>query len=298
MADKMASRISVGLLAAVTMSLVLQPAMLARDGFSGGSGGARSYIPGTHYGGYPIGTQSAGQYAGNNIGRSYGMNHADAGPWWWYGGGGYGAGVGSGVGLGGMNDSSNQLLYPTADGPQPTTAPVPSYQTEMADTQVTERATPHVDGPSMSLAPDSLDMPKASSYFKGFWNDINMGGAGQVQQQPQLQLAANTADQETFAHPRVQSRLSPVQFNSSAAVRSELTPKLQEAEQMFIDLKQQGKLGTFDLEPLEKQWRELKRRAGEVDTIQNSTEQQTEEGHLINDIADFEFQLKGHIDTP
>ncbi len=302
MADKMASRISLGLLAAVVMSLAIPSALFARDGFEAGGVGARSaYMPGVNQGGYPIGTQSSGQYAGS-LGGGY---RGGSAAWWQgagYGYGGYGGGASYGPGgvYGGMNNYSNQLLYPTADGPQPTTTPVPDYQTEMADTQITNHAVAHKDGPSMGFEDETPDMPKASSYFAGFWNDINAGGANSA---VSAQVASNNSPAPTqgvarnFDHPVVQSRLSSVQFNSSIAVRTELTPRLQEVAQMFQDLKTTNKLGTFDIDPLEQQLTELRRRAKEVVAIQNSVEQKAEEGKLLNSISEFEYQLKQHIDT-
>jgi hypothetical protein len=305
MANKMASRISGGLLAAVALSLVLQTASFAERGFSAGGGNmSRSaYMGGVNRGGYPIGTMSSSQYGGSLQNRY--SPAMQAGPWWWYGGGGLGATTytgstaGWGYGMGGMGMGYNpeELLYPTADGPQPTTTPVPTYQTEAMDNLATAHQVIHTDGPSMSFQ-DDMDMPKASSYFKGFWNDINEGqsvAAQQVASVPSVQPNSGTA--RNFDHPVVQSRLStPVQFNSKVAVRSELKPQLQEAEQMFMDLKTSGKLGTFDIEPLESKLLDLRQRARQVDNIDNSVEQRAEEGRLINSIKQFEYELRQHID--
>lgn len=315
MADKLASRISLGLLAALAMSVGVQPVQAAGFGGGGVGGGVHSgYMPGTTAG-YPIGTQSAGQYA-NSIGRANGVNYRDYGPWWWYGGGGYGAGLptngymyggGGGIGVGNtpngtqIIETQQQPLYPTADGPMPTTTPHPDYATEATDNLATQHPDLHNSGPSMSLQPDDLDMPKASSYFHGFWRDMQMSqqlaGNG-----PSLQVASDTApvaaSAKPFQPPVVQSRLSSPSFTSNGAVvRSELKPKLQEAEQLFTDLKQTGKLGTFDIDPLETQWKDLKQRATEIANIQNSVEQKAEEGKLINQISDFEYQLRQHVDS-
>lgn len=323
MADKLASRISVGLLAAVAISLGVLPV----HAMGYGAGMSRSgYIPGTTAG-YPIGTMSAGQYSNMQpIGRQNGVDYRDAGPWWWYGGGdagygGYGGGIGYGAGGFGVGDTPNgtqiiqtqqQPLYPTADGPMPTTTPHPDYATEATDNLATRAPDLHNSGPSMSLTPDDMHMPKVSSYFKGFWQDMQMGqqlassqADGQMTSQQATgqvvasNVAPHTATAGSFQPPVVQSRLSSVNFRSGTAyaVRTELKPKLQEAEQQFQDLKAQGKIGTFDVQPLETQWADLKRRATEIDKIQNSVEQRAEEGKLINDISDFEYQLKQHVDN-
>lgn len=286
MADKFMTRLSVGLLAALSLGVAVLPSAKAEDtAFSGAAMGRGSWM--------------------NNYNRGYTVGIGGYGAPWW-GGGGYGGSN--------MVDVSNQLLYPTADGPQPTTTPVPSYATEAADAQMTSHPVPHQEGPSMSFRDDFPDMTKASSYFKGFYQDMRAGamyggpGGGPAQQQcppqsmPRLAHHVST-DYDTppgshFDHPVVQSRLSGSGIAASNSnrieVMSELRPQLQDAEQLFSDLKAQDKLGTFDLEPLEAQMVDLRRRAREVSRIQNTYEQKAEMGKLINDINDFEYQLKLH----
>lgn len=279
MADKMASRISVGLLAAVTLSLSLVPMAQAQ---------------------YARGSWVRGAADGYAVGGVNGVSP------WWNGGGAYGGGYPGTYGSG-MMDMSNQLLYPTADGPQPTTTPVPTYQTEMMDAQMTSNPVPHQSGPSMSFSDGNKDLPKASNYFRGFWNDMNQARAvcpppvaATPATPPQARVASSMLDRDTptgssFDHPVVQSHLTDSEFNSHVAeVRSELKPELEDVEQLFMDLKQQNKLGTFDIEPLETQLLDLRRRARQVARIQNSYQQKVEMSKLINDINDFEFQLKQH----
>jgi hypothetical protein len=299
MANKMGSRISAGLLAAMTLGLLIPASALAQ---SREPVDARA-IPGTTY---------AGRYGA--------LTQATGGNYWWYGAGAGGGGGGGAAMYGApgmysnsMNDNANQLLYPTADGPQPTTAPVPSYQTEAADAQSTAHVVPHMDGPSMSLQPDDIGAPSGASYFRGFWRDMQMGSAfgrgGGGNASTSARMASNVPQGQLsqFGHPQVESRLSPVEFKSGAtgnptvalsptayAVGSELRPKLEEAEQMLRDAKVAGQLGTFDAAPLAEKMLDLRRRAREIIRIQNPVEQRTEEGKLINEISQFEYEIQQH----
>jgi hypothetical protein len=290
MADKFASRITAGVLLALTFGALIPVSVCAQNY----NAVDQRFIPGTTYSGY-----------------NRPMTPATGGNYWWYGGGAagypYGGGYGGGALGGNLTGASSELLYPTADGPMPTTAPVPSYQTEAMDNLATTHQTPHNDGPSMSLTPDQMDMPKVSSYFHGFYRDLQAGAqyGGSSQGDTSGQVAISPPQQQpAFAHPPVQSHLSSMDFTSKAhtisgtaiGVRSDVRPKLQEAEQQFQDMKTSGQLGTFDVQPLETQMADLRRRAREVYNIQSDVEQRAEEGKLINDIETFEFQLKQHAD--
>jgi hypothetical protein len=281
MANKMGSRISAGLLAAMTLGLLIPASALAQ---SREPVDARA-IPGTTY---------AGRYGA--------LTQATGGNYWWYGAGAGGGGGGGAAMYGApgmysnsMNDNANQLLYPTADGPQPTTAPVPSYQTEAADAQSTAHVVPHMDGPSMSLQPDDIGAPSGAS------------GGGNASTSARMASNVPQGQLSQFGHPQVESRLSPVEFKSGAtgnptvalsptayAVGSELRPKLEEAEQMLRDAKVAGQLGTFDAAPLAEKMLDLRRRAREIIRIQNPVEQRTEEGKLINEISQFEYEIQQH----
>lgn len=277
MANKFRVRISAGLLAAAAVGLAV-PTTAFGQNYNAVS---PNFIPGTTYSGY-----------------TRPMTPATGGNYWWYGGGAAGMGYGYGGNLGGnLTGASSELLYPTADGPMPTTAPVPSYQTEAEDNLMTQHVTPHNDGPSMSLDTNDINMPKVSSYFKGFYQDMQAGQQyGHLASEPPQGGPA-------FSKPPVDSRLTSTDFRSKArmsgtaiSVRTDVGPKLKEAEQQFQDLQQSGKLGTFDIEPLETQLKDLRRRAREIYNIQSNVEQRTEEGKLINDIEQFLYQLKEHQD--
>jgi hypothetical protein len=282
MANKIRVRISFGLVAAVAVGLTI-PTTASAQNYNAVS---PNFIPGTTYSGY-----------------TRPMTPATGGNYWWYGGGAAGMGGYGGGALGGnLSGASSELLYPTADGPMPTTAPVPSYQTEAEDNLMTQHVTPHNDGPSMSLEGDPMNMPKVSSYFRGFYADLQAGS--QFGRNNSVAAAPPEQAPPAFAKPQVESRLTSTDFRSHArtlsgtaiGVRTDVRPKLKEAEQQFQDLKASGKLGTFDTEPLETTLRDLRRRAQEVYNIQSDVEQRAEEGKLINDIDSFEYQLKQHQD--
>jgi hypothetical protein len=286
MANKVGSRFTAGVLAALTLGALL-PAAVGAQNYNAVS---PNFIPGTTYSG---GGRGGGAMSGN---------------YWWYGGG-MGGGAGYGGGGAGPFNNPSQLLYPTADGPQPSTTPVPSYQTEMMDDLATQSKTIHTDGPSMSLNTNDIHMPKVSSYFQGFYQDMQAGAQYGRRWAPQQQTAMQPPSGDdagsvgaAFQRPQVQSRLSSGDFRAHArtlsgtsiSVRSDLKPKMQEAEQLFSDLKASGKLGTFDMDPLEQQITDLRRRVHEVDNIQSDVEQRAEEGKLLNDIDNFEYQLRQH----
>ena len=284
MANKVRSLFTAGVLAALSLGALLPVAVGAQNYRPVN----QNFIPGTTYSG---GGRGGGAMNGN---------------YWWYGGG-MGGGAGYGGGGAGPFNNPSQLLYPTADGPQPSTAPVPAYQTEMMDDLATQHKTLHTDGPSMSLNTNDLHMPKVSSYFHGFYKDMQAGARYGRRWAPQEQTAmqppsSDDTDGRSFQRPAVESRLTSGDFRSrarslsgtSVSVRTDLKPKIQEAQQAFNDLKVSGKLGTFDIDPLEQQMQDLRRRMHEVDNIQSDVEQRTEEGKLINDIDNFEYQLRQH----
>lgn len=280
MANKVGSRFTAGSLAALTLGALL-PAAVGAQNYSAVS---PNFIPGTTY--------SGGNRAGGAMNGNY----------WWYGGG-MGGGAGYGGGGAGPFNNPTQLLYPTADGPQPSTTPVPAYQTEMMDNLATQSHVEHTDGPSMSLDTNDMHMPKVSSYFQGFYQDMQAGAQyGRRGTWTRAQaMQAPPSGGEGFQRPPVESRLSNGDFRSNTrmsgtaiSVRSDLKPKLAEAEQLLDDMKTTGKLGTFDIEPLDQQMQELRRRAKEVINIQSDVEQRAEEGKLINDIDSFEYQLRQH----
>jgi hypothetical protein len=280
MANKVGSRFTAGVLAALTLGALLPAAVGAQNR----SAVSNAFIPGTTY---------SGGYGGNRMNGNY----------WWYGGG-MGGGAGYGGGGAGPFNNPSQLLYPTADGPQPSTAPVPAYQTEMMDNLATQTPNQHTDGPSMSLDTNDIHMPKVSSYFQGFYQDMQ-AGSQYGHWAPQTAMNPPSDEGPQFQRPPVESHLSNGDFRSHArtltdtavSVRTDLKPKMAEAEQLFSDMKATGKLGTFDLDPLEAQIKDLRRRVGEVDKIQSDVEQRAEEGQLINDIDNFEYQLRQHNDN-